>query len=295
MKPWQILPILFAVLVCGILPAAQAETFLLTNGDRISGNLIEKKTHFFVIDTPSMGKVSLNREFIQETEKPKPPKNPELWTGKVNGGYALQEGNTQTQNLSGGLAIKRKEEKVNEFDVKAESLYGEVNRQMNVQKYNGMSRFAYSFGDSKKWYNFYKLEGDHNRFANINARFTPSTGIGYWFSDSEDWKLMSEFGGGVTYTDYRTERKNDTELVLIPRLFAEKRLLGQSRISEEVTAYPSLTNRGEYRLRSETIFTNPISEKLRLKITWLNEYNSAPGAGIKKQDSSLVSSLEYLF
>lgn len=287
---WGLLAALF------LLPGTlQAETFLLTNGDRISGKLVEMGTKFIVIDTPSMGEVSVRREFFKEKEVPKAPPEPKYWSGKINGGYSLQSGNTKTESLTGGLAIKRKVEKVNEFDIQGNAKYGAADKKMNAQKYYGMTRFAYSFGKEKKWYNFYKVEGDHDRFANIAARVTPSTGVGYWFSDTEDWKLMNELGIGVTHTKYRDDTEDKTELVLIPRLYLEKRLFGKSRISEDLTVYPSLTNTGEYRLKSETVFTNPITDKLNFKVTWINEYNSDPGDDVKEHDMSVVSSLEYAF
>jgi len=285
-----ILPMVFLIPKSG-----QAETFLLTNGDKITGSLIEKNAQYIIIDSPALGRVSLKKDFYQAPDQPEPEKKVKKWSGKINGGYSKQTGNTDTENLSGGFSIKRKVEKVNEFDVGGDSLYAASDKKMIAQKYSGMSRFAYSFGETKKWYNFYKIEGDHNRFSNIQARFTPSTGVGYWFSDTDDWKLMTELGVGVTWTDYRDDRKNESELVLIPRLFAEKRLIANARISEDLTVYPSLTNSGEYRLHSETVFTNPITDQFQLKLSWVNDYNSQPGAASKKHDMQLTTSLEYLF
>ena len=89
---------------------------------------------------------------------------------------------------------------------------------MNAQRYDAMTRYAYSFGKKKKWYNFYKAEVNRDRFANIDVRLIPSTGVGYWFSDSPKWKLFTELGAGVEITDFRRgDEKRDIELVLIPR------------------------------------------------------------------------------
>ncbi len=102
-----------------------------------------------------------------------------------------------------------------------------------------MARYAYSFGGDLKWYNFYKLEADEDYFADIDYRLTPSTGVGYWFSDTDDLKAMAEMGLGYQYTNYRIEVKSTGEPVLVPRIFIDKRLIAKLHLSEDLTAYPS--------------------------------------------------------
>jgi len=158
-----------------------------------------------------------------------------------------------------------------------------------------MIRYAFSFGASKKWYNFYKTEAEHDRFANIKYRITPSTGLGYWFSDTDDWKLLTEAGIGYEYTEYRDDTDSDGEVILIPRLFFEKTLFNNSRFSQDITMYPSLSEFGEYRVRSESSFINPINGHISLKLSLIDEYNSDPADDTKKNDLRFISSLMYSF
>jgi len=124
---------------------------------------------------------------------------------------------------------------------------------------------------------------------------TPSTGIGYWLWDTPDLKAMVEAGAGVTFTDYREGKEDDAELVLVPRAYAEKTIIGKSKASQEAIAYPSMTEIGDYRLHLNTGFTNPITDQLSLNINWVNDYNSNPGANTKKHDMRLTSSIEFSF
>jgi len=195
----------------------------------------------------------------------------------------------------GGFLFRRKVEKVNEFRVQGDAFYGAQNRKMNSQRYSGMVRFAHSFGKEKKWYRFIKTEGDHDRFANINVRITPSIGIGYWFWDLPGWKAMAELGAGVTFTDFRNNTDDKAELEIIPRAYLEKKLIGRSVLSQDAIAYPSLTEDGDYRFRLDTSFKNPITDRLSLRLSMINNYNSNPGKEIKKHDLRLMSSFEYAF
>ena len=52
---------------------------------------------------------------------------------------------------------------------------------------------------------------------------------------------------------------------------------------------------GVIRLRSETSFINPINDTLSLKLTLSEEYDSEPGAGVKKNDLCFTSELVYSF
>ena len=191
------------------------------------------------------------------------------------------------------LSVHRKTDQ-DEFHLKGDNYYSSSNKEMNAQQWNAMTRYAYSFWKNK-WYYFYKLEGSHDRFANIDYRIIPSTGLGYWFSDEADWKAMFDVGIGLECTNYRDNTKRDREGVLIPRAFFEKKLVGESRISQDITFYPSLEDTGKMRVHSETALTSPLSEKLSLRFSFIDDYNSEPSGGIKKNDFKFISSLNFSF
>jgi putative salt-induced outer membrane protein YdiY len=97
------------------------------------------------------------------------------------------------------------------------------------------------------------------------------------------------------HTNYNGAAKTANEAVLVPRAFFDRRLFGGSRLTEDITLYPSLKSTGDYRLHSETVLSNPINEQLSLKFSLVKDYNSEPPAGKKKSDSQILSSLNYSF
>ncbi len=279
-----------------------ADEIFLVNGDKITGAIAKTDAASYIVTTEHLGTLTISKQAVSEIKgavaaQPVPEsvsEDPKLWSGKVFGGFSRQRGNTNTSELSGTIEIKRKVEKVNEFDIKADGYYSERDRKMNAQKYSGLVRYAWSFGEEKKWFHFTKGEGDHDRFANIDSRYTPSTGLGYWFSDSDNFKFMAEAGAGVTFTNFRTDEKNESEFVLTPHIYLEKRLIGKSTISEDVYAYPSLSGERSFRLKAETALKNPITDNLNLKFSLINEYNSNPGSA-KKLDTRIVSGIEFTY
>jgi len=83
---------------------------------------------------------------------------------------------------------------------------------------------------------------------------------------------------------------------LIPRLVAQKRLFDKATLSQELTSWHPFGSRfGEYRLKSETALTNPLSEKLSLRFILIDEFNSDPTGAAEKNDLRIASGLVAAF
>jgi len=287
--------------------SAWAIEIYLKNGDKITGVILEEDDTKFVVQTLEAGEIIIDKSFIDlrktypEKYRPSrlPPQKPVavvpavIWKRDFSMGYTQMGGNTRSQLGNIDTTINRKTP-YNEATLKFDANYSSSDGVMNGKKFYGMLRYAYSFGSDLKWYNFYKLEGDQDYFADIYYRVTPSTGVGYWFSDTDDLKAMTELGLGYQYTSYRIETTPDMgEPVLVPRLFVDKRLIGNLHLSEDITAYPSLEDFNDYRIRAETDLVNQITQRWSCKISYIDDFNSDPPPGFKKQDYTWVTSLEY--
>jgi len=275
-----------------------AEEIHLNNGDRISGTIIEETDNTVIIKTEAMGQISIEKDFIKYEEKKQIDEakkgNAPLWQRKASVGYSQTRGNTEASQGSVELSVNRKTGD-DEWTGQFKAYISTSNEKMDAKKFYGMGRYAFSFSHDLKWYNFYKVEADQDHFANIDYRLIPSTGIGYWFSDEEDWKLMTEGAIGFEHTNYRDATDNDNAAILIPRGFLEAKLIGNLKFSEDITLYPSISEGGEYRLHSETALINPINEKASWKVSFIDDFNSNPSGNTKKNDFRLISSVDYAF
>jgi putative salt-induced outer membrane protein YdiY len=206
-----------------------------------------------------------------------------IWQSEVSAGYNKSGGNTETEQVYGNLFINRNNKHIDEWTLKGDTFNSSTDDKRDGQKRYGMLRYAFSFGDTKKWYNFYRIEGDHDWSAHIDYRITPATGVGYWFFDLPDLKLMAEVAFGREYTEYidfikdRDEDFKDREEgELIPRAYFEKGFFEKSKITQNIIAYPALDDLSNYRVRSETIFTTAITDTFSLSLSLLEEYTSDP-------------------
>ena len=283
-------------------PYVCAEEIYLKNKDRVTGEIIEEDDESVSLNTEAMGVISVKKDMIErivraeeEIPQEKEVAKEAAWEGSVSAGYNVARGNTENDQLSASFSLHRNRMHIDKITLKGDAFYSASNKETDAQKLHGSARYAFSFGEDKKWYNFYRVEADHDRFANIDYRLIPGVGVGYWLFDLPETKMMAEIAIGLEHTDYRDEREFSNEAILIPRAFFERGLFVNSKLTQDVTLYPSLMDVGEFRLHSETTFTNPITDKLSLNFSLINDYDSDPPDDTKSHDLRLISSLAYNF
>lgn len=294
-----ILTVLFVLLGVN----SYADEVYLRNQDKITGTILEENAENVSIKTEAMGIVSVKKDSIERIVKEKDVEIAEggkksekiTWQGEISAGYNATRGNTETEEMSLRALVSRNNKHVDEWTFKGDLFYSSADKKMNAQKWYGMGRYAFSFGKTRKWYNLYRLEADHDRFANIHVRTIPAVGIGYWFFDNPDTKLLAEGAVGLRYVDFRDESEDDIAVVLIPRAYGEKKLFKILTISEDIYFYPTIDDFNNYRIHSETACTVDINEKLALRISFIDDYNSNPTEDAEKNDISFISSLVYSF
>lgn len=219
------------------------------------------------------------------------------WHGSFSAGYNRSSGNTRNNQMNGSLSAGISEAYKYEFSIKGETFYSSADGEMDGQKHAGSTRYMFGLGrgEKKKWYNFYKLEAGHDRFANIDYRLVPGVGIGYWLFDRPLIKAMFEIAAGFEHTEYRDSTESDNETILIPRAYFEKTFGKGAIFSEDIVYYPATEDFGRYRIHSETSLKSPLTKDFSLKIAFIDDYNSSPPTGIKKNDTRLMTTITFAF
>ena len=287
----------------------RADVIYLKNKDKITGEVLEETVENVSIKTEAIGIISVKRDSIErisnvieeriakDDERIAKEKEDDLrkinWKKEISIGYNQSSGNTESSQFTLATFINRKT-KHDEFTIKGDIYYSSSNEKMDAQRWSALVRNDFNFWENK-WYNFYQLEADHDRFANVDYRLLPSTGVGYRFSDTSKWKAKIESGLGFEHTSYRDATKDSGEATLIGRGFLEKKLFDKHTITQDITLYPSLEDTGQFRLHSETSFISPINEKLSLRFSFVDDYDSDPQGNIKKNDLRFTSFVVHSF
>jgi putative salt-induced outer membrane protein YdiY len=291
-----------------------ADVIYLKNNDRLTCVIVYESDDEISVIAESVGKVTINKALIERVErqgqeivldrqalpttvpeKTQSPDNDVLWKREISAGFHRATGNTREDNFAGSLLIHRNHKHVDEWMIKGNMFYSSTKRKMDRQKWFLSGRYAYSFGRDKKWYNFYRLEADHDRFADIDYRFVPAGGFGYWFFDTDKTRLMAEVGAGIERTHFKSNAKDASDWVLIPRAWFEKKIFENITISQGISYYAAFEDFDHYRLRSETACDFLINSQLKLRFSVFDDYNSNPTKDTKKNDLRFMTSLAYSF
>jgi len=291
---------LFALYLTG---NAFADEVYLKNGDKISGEVLDESEGKVSLKTESMGTLTIDNEAIEriakaaetQPKKTEEEKSDPAWKREIAIGYDKTTGNTNESRLAASGSINRNRKHIDEWTLKGEVYYSTNERKTNAQQWYTMGRYAYSLGKTKKWYNFYRLEADHDRFEDIGYRLLPAAGLGFWLFDTDDIKLMAEVGAGYEYTKFRIEDNNKEQWVLTPMASFEKKLFDKTRLKQNLFYYPAFEDFNDYRLRSETYVDVGINDKLSLRLSLIDDFTSEPAPDTKKNDLRLTSGLAYSF
>jgi len=219
----------------------------------------------------------------------------ERWSGDVFAGYSETSGNTDKS--AGSLdasASKKFWEGV--LTVKARVFYSQSKKEMDEQKWDGLSKYAYDFGPEKRWFAMFQVLAEHDRFADIDYRVTPSIGVGNHLVRTEDRTWDADASLGYAITRYRVNTADDDEtLVLLLHTFYKTRIFERAFISEDFTVIPGLESNSGVRIRSTTTLSNPLRYNLDFEIKYILDYDSEPAVDKTSTDKQLVAGIKYKF
>jgi len=164
MKLFQTLIVIVCVFAC--ITNAQSDEIYLKNGDRVTGRVVGETNKNITISTESMGMLVVKKGFVKSYDCESCAEDAEApvveeeakWTREISFGYTQAGGNTEKSQGNLDLIVKRKTDS-DEFSAKGTAYYSSSNQQMDAKKFSGKLRYAYSFGEEKRWYHFYKGEG----------------------------------------------------------------------------------------------------------------------------------------
>lgn len=278
-----------------------AEEITLKNGDKLTADKIEESDGVVKFHHPMLGNMAIPKDQVQAISKTPQPSKAKAKKEKMKGGlvldrslaigYEAQSGNTDRDSLHGDFLYNRNRLWIDEWTLKGEGSREYSDDKKITQRGSTMGRYAWSI--NPKLYNFYRIGVEHDRFEGIDARITPTTGLGYWLKDSETLKLLGEAGGGYEYEFRRAAKDEGATVLQFREMFSKK--IGKAEFGEDVYYFPKLTDFGDYRIEAEAYLRFILTEHLAFKLKAADQYRSVPVKGRKKNDLTFTSSTEWLF
>jgi len=221
------------------------------------------------------------------------------WRFALGAGANLSSGNSDatTLNLNGdGVRVTE----IDKWSMSGRFLYG---RNDGVKTSDLLElRGRYDRNLNGQWFGFGSGEFLRDEPANLSSRVSAAAGVGYHVFKTEEnrWDVFT--GLGYSQESY-------FEAQLIAGEVQSHRGYGEVLLGEESThrftdttsfrqrfvVYPNLTDSGELRTTFDAGVAVAINKTMSLTVTLSHRYNSDPGAGLSKDDTSLVAGVSAKF
>ena len=215
------------------------------------------------------------------------------WRFALGAGASLSSGNSDSTKLNLNADGVRATE-LDKWSLFGRLLYGRTDGDTTDDLLELRGRYDRNL--NTHWFGFGSGEFLRDRPANLSGRASAAGGLGYHVFKTEEnrWDV---FGGlGYSHESYYDPRLVAGE-VRSSRGYGEMlageesthRLTDTTSFKQRFVVYPNLSDSGAFRTALDAGVAVAINKTLSLTVTLSHRYNSDPGEGLSKDDTSLVA------
>ena len=150
--------------------------------------------------------------------------------------------------------------------------------------------YANNFSGRKSWY--VRNEGGFDRVKDIELYDVAAAGLGYDMIKEAKQLLTGRAGLSFRYTGYKNPKSTNVKSVGLDFGLAHKLQLDNAVLNNRIAYVPSFDDFSNYVIAHESTLELPLlSTQWKLRLGVANDYNSMPGKGVKKLDTTYFTRL----
>lgn len=322
-------------LVLALLPSlATADEVIMSNGDRLTGTLLEAKGGKLFFQTPYADRAELRFADVVTVQTDAPVRLRMEDREVLNGRLATVDGEIRLLPTETRGKVVIAWDRVQSINVPDRAWLGNVHLggTQQVGNTDRMSttvgadairrslddRLSFSFlfnyaeedeelttrdvyGAMKydyffrpEFYGLVSMELLHDRFRDLNLRTTAGPGVGYQIF--EDARKALALEAGIAYVaEDRIEADDDRWFTARLALIFRYEFTDWVRFSDTFIIYPELVDVGEYTYRNEAALITALASNWSLRLSNLWERDSHPPSGVNTDDLRTSLSVQYTF
>lgn len=311
------------VLMALLALAGRAETWVLANGDRLTGEMVGGDASFIQVQHPQLGRLTVPRSALQikataehdalakTGTKPPAPEiktgvQPEIerWKRQMEVGYVQQSGAKEKQDLSVRLQVDGKEGD-NTFRGTARLLQAELDGVTVTERSEADFRWRYDI--NKRLFAQALTTYAADEVRKVDLSLEQQVGGGLRVLDSSRHKANVGLGAVVQYLD---RVNTDEQTALLGSLFQDYayqwnsrvKLLQESSLMVSETGalnvkggVASAPTAGSYRLKFNTGVQSKVSTRMSLNVRFEYDYDRSVLESDLRADQRLTTSLGYIW
>ncbi len=211
------------------------------------------------------------------------------WSGTGQLGFSMTSGNSDTENLSAGLAVKRETEKW-VSDLSLDLLRASSNDVDTAERFTINTKTGYKFDDND--YIYYGTRYDNDNFSGFDYTMTTSVGWGHKFHDSEESRLITEAGIGYKTEALDIDRTENNGAVFTGKLDYMRQITETTQFIDVLVVEAGEDNTF---IQNDLGFSFKVSEKFAVKLAHQYRHNTDAPLGKDSTDTLVSANLVYDF
>lgn len=291
--------LLFPLMIAS--PALLADPFLLVNGDRLTGTIINRTADSVTIDHPLLGQLVISNSQLADNSAPPVAESntaPAVEAGKKNSfkrrvEAGLNGANGNSRNSDWRLGFLQRAQSSSSGYL-FESGYRRATSDGNTEENDLFAQLTFDWllPDSR-WIRFARGRYDWDDFEDWDSRLSGSAGYGYRFETSSELSIATRIGLGATQTFGGSD--DDLELEGLFGIDGEWHLNGTQQLEFANTFYQRLEDLSRFRNLSSLAWIIRLDQfhGIDLKLGLENEYESRSPGNSRNNDLKYDLSLTW--
>ncbi len=211
------------------------------------------------------------------------------WSGSGQLGFSMTSGNSDTENLSAGLLLKRESERW-VSDLSLDLLRASNDDVDTAERYTLNTKTGYKFDDND--YAYYGTRWDKDKFSGFDYTITTSLGWGHKFYDGEEKRLITEVGVGYKTEAFDIDRTENSGVVFVGKLDYMRQITETTKFENMLVLEAGDDNTF---VQNDLGFSFKVSEKFAVKLAHQIRHNTDAPLDKDSTDTLVSANLVYDF
>lgn len=220
------------------------------------------------------------------------------WTGNIAAGLTSTHGNTKTEMMSANVNISKRTEKdrtqLTADYAKGDQKDSDTGETVTIENWwRTKGKYDYFFG--KKLYAYVDGRYEKDDIAQLDRRIIVGGGGGYQWIESEAMSFSTELGLASLYEKFDNQTESNSELSIQLGYNLDKRLTKNTKLTHDLTYYPTMQKFSDYFLTSTAGIRADFSKSFFVNFKTIFNYDVTPAIGAHKTDVKYFMGLGYSF
>jgi len=204
-------------------------------------------------------------------------------------GVTVNDGNTDNSMYNAGLMAAYTTDDGNTLRLGADLAYGENDGEKSTDNYKVELDYRHLL--SERAYAAFNTSVSGDDIADIDYRWIIAPGAGYYLMKKENVSMVVEGGPALIIEKKGGEKEENFALRIAERY--ERKMETNAKFWQSLEYLPLIDDFEIYILNAEIGVEAPISEKLNVRLSVKDTYDSDPAPGRKHNDVTVIGALAY--